>query len=276
VFAQDFGSVSGTVSTADFELDVGSIVINEINYNSADDFDPGDWVEFYNSTEDTVSFFGWSFMDSDSTHVFRFPDVFTLEPGEYFVLCRDASAFHNLFLEALNYMGNIDFGLSGSGELLRLFDQFGVLVDSVEYDDEEPWPVEPDGNGPTIELHNYTLDNALAENWSPSNEHGTPGRINDSFKEETNDTTYSYELFPAYPNPFNSTTTLAFTISISENIRLAVYDIYGREVTLILNQQMNAGHHTVAFDGSDLTNGLYFVMMMSKGNTQIRKMVLLK
>ena len=49
----------------------------------------------------------------------------------------------------------------------------------MEYDDIAPWPIDPDGYGPTLELIDSSLDNALGENWDASNENGgTPGEIN--------------------------------------------------------------------------------------------------
>ena len=54
-----------------------------------------------------------------------------------------------------------------------------TLIDEVEYDDISPWPGEPDGEGPTLELIDSSLDNALGGNWDASNDNGgTPGEIN--------------------------------------------------------------------------------------------------
>ena len=74
-----------------------SIIITEINYNSAPDFDPEDWVELYNGGDIAVDLSGWEFRDSDDTHVFTIPNGTVLESGDYFVLCREASKFSVLF-----------------------------------------------------------------------------------------------------------------------------------------------------------------------------------
>ena len=52
------------------------------------------------------------------------------------------------------------------------------MIDKVEYDDEDPWPIGPDGTGSTLALKHPYLDNALAENWAASTENGTPGEKN--------------------------------------------------------------------------------------------------
>ena len=49
-----------------------AIAINEINYHSSDDFDPGDWVELYNYSDQPINLFQWSFKDSDDSHIFNF------------------------------------------------------------------------------------------------------------------------------------------------------------------------------------------------------------
>ena len=62
----------------------------------------------------------------------------------------------------------MDFGLSGGGDQVRIYNNFGTLIDSLEYDDIEPWPNSPDGNGYTLELINLDLDNSVASSWSSS------------------------------------------------------------------------------------------------------------
>tara|TARA_B100000579_G_C22699084_1_gene788875 strand:- start:66 stop:1055 length:990 start_codon:yes stop_codon:yes gene_type:complete len=86
--------------------------------------------------------------------------------------------FITVFPNVENYIAEFSFGLAGGGELLRLYNEFGELVDDVEYNDNEPWPDAPDGNGPTLELIDPLSDNSIPENWAASNGYGTPGRVN--------------------------------------------------------------------------------------------------
>ena len=62
--------------------------------------------------------------------------------------------------------------------MVRLFDSYEILMDDVEYDDADPWPVEADGTGATLELINPSLDNSLSENWLASMGYGSPGDEN--------------------------------------------------------------------------------------------------
>ena len=168
--------------TAVFEpTDNIPIVINEINYNSASDFDTDDWVELYNNSDSSINISDWQFKDSDDSHVFTIPSNTILQDNGLLVLCKDTTSFKSLFPDVENYMGNFDFGLSGGGELIRLYDQQGQIVDSLNYDDNAPWPEEPDGNGPTLELINVNLDNALAASWRSSYTiGGSPGSPNNA------------------------------------------------------------------------------------------------
>ena len=156
----------------------GTLVINEINYHSSDDFDSGDWVELYNATDELLDIENWIFKDEDDVHIFPILENTMLSAGEYLVLCSDTNSFTALFPNVNNFVGNLGFRFSGNGELLRLFNSEGELVDYVTYDDSDPWPVGPDGNGPTLELIDSFSDNALAENWSASDGNGTPGQSN--------------------------------------------------------------------------------------------------
>lgn len=171
--------------TAVFDVDTTSaapnIVINEINYNSSSSFNTEDWIELYNNTGAPVDISGWKFKDSDDSHIFTIPQGTVLGVDGYLVLCVDTSLFKPLFPNVHNFIGNLGFGLSGSGELIRLYDNNLVMMDSLIYDDAPPWPTQPDGNGPTLALKNPTFDNTLGENWAASLSHGTPGEMNDVF-----------------------------------------------------------------------------------------------
>ncbi len=74
-----------------------SLVINEINYNSSNNVNPRDWVEFYNPHEYYLDIGGWSFKDSDDLHTFIFPEGTNIEPFGYIVLVRDSADFNTVF-----------------------------------------------------------------------------------------------------------------------------------------------------------------------------------
>ncbi|MCC5932907.1 MAG: T9SS type A sorting domain-containing protein [Balneolales bacterium] len=81
-----------------------------------------------------------------------------------------------------------------------------------------------------------------------------------------------------YPNPFNPTTNLSFELPNQEQVTINVYDITGRVVaTLVRNESMSAGRHTVSFDASRLASGVYlYSMQLGSGQQFTRKMTLIK
>lgn len=211
-----------------------SLVINEINYNSADDYNPGDWVEFHNPHPYALDVSNWEFRDEDDAHVFLFPEGTVVAAEGYLVLCQDTALFRPLFPEVENLAGPTGFGFSGGGELLRLFNAEGVLVDTVHYDDTEPWPEEPDGNGPTLELINPAWDNALPESWAASSLHGTPGKVNGNYVGVADDKpvqpkqTISCQILP---NPFRSGAMARINSPAGvDDFSFTVYNIYGQPV----------------------------------------------
>jgi hypothetical protein len=86
-----------------------------------------------------------------------------------------------------------------------------------------------------------------------------------------------FELKQNYPNPFNPTTKIEFTIPQSGKVKLAVYDILGRNIsTLVNSRDMKAGHHSVMFNASSLASGVYFYQIKTENHIMTKKMMLLK
>ena len=272
-----------TQLTASFSLDtsnVNVIVINEINYNSADDFESGDWIELYNRGNNPIEIGGWYFSDSDTNHKFYIPENTTLDPDGYLVLVEDDSLFTSKFPDVQNYIGETGFGLSGSGESMKLINGDGQLVDSLEYDDALPWPVEADGLGATMELKDPSSDNTLGENWQASKEHGTPGAINSSLTgvEENTYTNIPNEFMLSQncPNPFNPATVINYQIAKTSYVTLKIYNMLGQEVTTLYDGMRQPGYYQATFDGSNLASGVYLYKMETDDFVETKKLVLLK
>ena len=79
-----------------------------------------------------------------------------------------------------------------------------------------------------------------------------------------------------FPNPFNATTTIKFELPKSSQVTLSVHDILGREVSMLINQRMDAGFHEVKFDGSNLASGVYFYRLQSDSFVETKKLLLMK
>ena len=142
---------------------IPDLMISEIMYNPPESGnDSLEYIEIYNNDTEVVDMNGFSFREGI---IFNFPNI-ELNPGEYMLVAVDADAMQNTF-GATSWEWT-DGSLSNSGESLVLIDDMGFVIDSVNYDDSSPWPVEPDGNGPSLRFCDFTLDNALGENWTAS------------------------------------------------------------------------------------------------------------
>ena len=85
-----------------------------------------------------------------------------------------------------------------------------------------------------------------------------------------------FELFQNYPNPFNPSTTIEFIVAGGDagRVRLAVYDILGREVALLVDREMDPGRHAVQFDAAGMSSGLYYYRATVGKAMATRSMVL--
>lgn len=85
-----------------------------------------------------------------------------------------------------------------------------------------------------------------------------------------------FELFPAYPNPFNATTTIQFSILESEFVSLKVFNILGNEISTLIYDDLPIGQHHVNWNGDSQSSGIYFIRMESGSFVQTKKVLLLK
>lgn len=259
------------------------VVINEINYNSADDFDTEDWVELYNNTDSNIDLGGWYLSDSEDDHKYTFEEGTVLESGGFLVLTRDNAKFSALFPGVNNYVGDLDFGFAGSGELIRLFNDSDEIVDQVTYSDDPPWPTEADGEGATLSLTHPRLDNSVAGNWAASSGHGTPGAENSDVlvsneDEDPEEVVEGFELYQNYPNPFNPTTTISYRLDNPGRVKLTLYDVMGREVAVLENSIKAQGMHSLKWDASPgrFSSGVYLYKLEVGNQTMTRKLTLIK
>ena len=174
-----------------------------------------------------------------------------------------------------------DFNLDNAGESIYLLNANGQLVDSLTYDDTAPWPLQADGIGATLALNSPELDNAIAQNWSASIKHGSPGSVNQII---TAVEALAFESIPAsflleqnYPHPFNHATTISFQIPNRNHVRIKIFDIMGREVVTLIDKEFEAGIHHINWNASaSNASGVYFYRLWTNGFSQIRRMLLLK
>lgn len=180
-------------------------------------------------------------------------------PGDPFLLTR------------MNYHGEDLLHLS----FTKTEDNFEITTTSLVKDFINPIDAEIIGNKIyVIEHRNNQWLNVGADTriWEISFPEVGTGNENEA------DLASEYKLYQNYPNPFNPSTTISFDLLSSGFVELVVSDVLGRHVSILVNRQMTAQvNHTVSFDASDLTSGIYFYSLNVDGvliSTQ--KMMLIK
>ena len=79
-----------------------------------------------------------------------------------------------------------------------------------------------------------------------------------------------------YPNPFNPITVINYSLPVDEKVLIKVYDILGREIATLVSEEKLAGVHSVNFDASNLSSGIYFYSIKAGKFSQTKKMILAK
>ena len=196
------------------------------------------------------------------------------------MICRDTASFKQYFPDVKNYIGNFDFGLNRSGESIRLFNNDNMPIDSVNYRSRHPWPIMPDGGGPTLSLKNPDMDNVLPVSWTASKNHGTPGAKNDNYIElsinPSSQIPNEFQLYPNYPNPFNATTTISYQLAEPALVNISIYNVRGQFVKVLVNENKQPGYHLIRWEARNLTSGIYLYRISAGQFSASGKCLLLK
>ena len=159
-------------------------------------------------------------------------------------------------------LGNVYSTVSASG--LWVFDDEGSLIKNISINGGTTncnWGGE-DGN--TLFITDGDAVYILKENVTGVDE-GHGYLIDDSFK-----------LYCNYPNPFNPSTKIEFSIPRASNVSIVIYDIMGRKIRTLMDEYKAAGYYSMDFHAGNLASGTYFYRMTAEGYSMTRKMLLLE
>jgi hypothetical protein len=85
-----------------------------------------------------------------------------------------------------------------------------------------------------------------------------------------------YRLEQNYPNPFNPSTTIQFALPQRNSVTLKIFNVLGREVAILVNEEMAAGVHKIVFDAKRLASGMYFYRLQAGNFWQVKRLILMK
>jgi hypothetical protein len=86
----------------------------------------------------------------------------------------------------------------------------------------------------------------------------------------------NFALYQNFPNPFNPTTIINYSIPKSSFVTIKIYDALGREVNTLVDEEKSVGNYSVKFEGSNLSSGIYFYQIKSANYIETKKMILLR
>jgi len=113
--------------------------------------------------------------------------------------------------------------------------------------------------------------------WSALADYGFTSNVVTSIDDDWSSSVPSaYTLEQNYPNPFNPTTNIKFALPNAADVKLEVFNILGQRVGTLVNGQMNAGYHTVTFDATNLSSGVYIYRITAGQYSQVKRMMLIK
>ena len=137
------------------------------------------------------------------------------------------------------------------------------------YNDGTILVISLDGNDIAGKVFDYTgtmtINDMIVSNWNGSEVTATvvvePGAFN---------------LHPAYPNPFNPVTSIAYDVTSSALVNISIYDVLGRNMETLVNEVKPSGTYSINWNASNYSSGVYYVKMVSGESSQMQKVVLMK
>jgi Tol biopolymer transport system component len=118
------------------------------------------------------------------------------------------------------------------------------------------------------------ITNHSANDWNPTWHPSNSVEIYD--QEEESNPPKTFKLFQNYPNPFNPSTTITYQVPENSFVSIKVYDLLGKEVTSLVNEEKAAGIYDLRFDAGKLSSGFYLYTMKAGNFVETKKMLLMK
>lgn len=234
------------------------------------------WTEWNNTYSGNDSLYTPVWMNTRTTNMFNNK---TTWPGftESGNMIGVDPLFGSSFANVLDGGGDYGLGLLDYFTMIRTKQSptigWGYQIQSVSGDNWIPyWPL------PEAADMQYT-NASLKTGGTDGKPIGDPGWFTGGYtgvSETVSQVPDGFALYDAYPNPFNPTTQLRYSLPRNGFVTLKVYDVLGQEVATLVSGMQHAGDYTVSFDGSVFASGVYFYRLESSGVSISKKMMLLK
>lgn len=308
----EFGGADNGVSFGRYELSTGAddfppqtsetlgaanagpgnprIMISEIMYNPLPGGD--EFIELYNFSGSSVPFYDPQFPENTwqiGGIGYTFPEGVELaNEGLILVVAIDPETFRAKYSvpAGVGIYGPYAGTLSNGGELIRIEEPDEPDLDGtvpyfsneyVNYKDDEPWPVEADGEGLSLvrDLFGYMNDPL---SWTVGKvSGGTPGSIEVIDLDIANPVEFvnSFRVESVFPNPFSNSAEIQLGVDRPGRVKISLVDVMGREVHTVMDRIVPVGSQIVRFEAAGLSAGLYFVTVDgSDGSRAVQPVVI--
>jgi hypothetical protein len=235
-----------------------------------------EYIELYNPTSQTINIVGWLFTETGGTQGITDTCSALIKPGMYAVIAADTNIYHDFpYLRTPDSTQKVfisgSLGLNNDADLAKIADVFRTMIDSVYYSDNWYNPNLP-GSGRSLEKINPLLNGNDGKNWSSCTypNGGSPGLKNSIY---TNNSTQQGEITIS-PNPFSPDndgyedfTIISYKLKNAvSQVRMKIFDVKGRLIKTIMNNQASGSSGQVVYNGLDDENrklrlGIYIVFL---------------
>jgi len=248
-------SLTNVISYSRNDLSVNEIMFDPLTSSC-------EWVEFYNASGKNLNLSGWKVGVSSSYYNLYDTCNLVITPGQYVVLTYDTTIYSRFdYLKTIDPSRKVIFNkslsLTNSGAMIRVMDALNNVIDSVYYDPKWHNNNIPDTKGYSLERINPLLGSNDKSNWNSCTAPlgGTPGMKNSIFT-SNNITTTSVSVSPNPFSPdgdgFEDFTIIKYKLKTGiSQLRVKVYDVKGRIVRTLLNNQLSGSEGQIIFDGKN-------------------------
>ncbi|NQV15450.1 endonuclease [bacterium] len=280
-----------TINPSDQESAVTGLIISEVMDGNRSGGQPK-YIEITNTTGDYFDISGFSIWRGSNgatpAAVVEIPAGTLLPTAESRVFANNAG---DMVSAGFPPPDQTYWGINGNGnDVYQLRTSAGELIDAFGLEGTTtPWyensvaeRTAPVVNGrASYDSEEWIITN-LSVGYPDNGSPGTAGsHVFEPVSTENQQQPDSYYLMNTFPNPFNPRTLIDFNVPNYEQIQLDVFDIMGRQVTNILNQELSPGQHQVSWNGTnasgiELSSGIYFIRLSGSTGTQIQRVSILR
>ncbi|MEO8210730.1 MAG: T9SS type A sorting domain-containing protein [bacterium] len=158
-----------------------------------------------------------------------------------------------------------------------------LIIGTVEGDHTEFYSVDttgkisfPDSNHHLSHVYTFTDENLVSGNRLKQVDFNRNFEYPNLMDKAEVEVPSKFELSQNFPNPFNPSTTINFDMPIDGFVSLKIFNSSGKEVATLLNESRTSGYHSVNFDASNLSSGIYYYKLETNNFSKVMKMALIK